>query len=143
LKNGNNNQIAPWPRFFYMLDFKRGRTGFELPPAVLSKENPMKTSDRPLDWGNIFFLTLSPLLAVVGGIYCASRFGVHAGDIALFVALFFATGLSITAGYHRHFAHVSYQAHPMVRILYLIFGSCAFQNSALNWAADHRLHHRF
>ena len=57
--------------------------------------------------------------------------------------MFFATGLSITGGYHRHFAHISYKAHPAVRLFYLIVGAGAKENSALNWAADHRLHHRY
>src|SRR6185437_5359348 len=69
--------------------------------------------------------------------------GIHFGEIGWFVAVLLATGLSITAGCHRHFAHASYRAHPALRIVYLIFGSCALQNSALNWAADHRLHHRY
>ena len=31
----------------------------------------------------------------------------------------------------------------MVKFLYLLFGSAAFQGSALQWASDHRRHHRF
>ena len=102
----------------------------------------MKTNP-PLSWGNILFLTVSPLVALVGGVYYTRHYGIHPVEIALFVLLFFATGLSITGGYHRHFAHVSYKAHPLVRLFYLVFGACAMQNSALNWAADHRMHHRF
>src|SRR5436190_9584971 len=98
----------------------------------------MKNTDRPLDWGNILFLTLSPLIALVGGIWYTHQNGVTALELSLFVAGFFATGISITGGYHRHFAHAAYQAHPALRMLYLIFGACAMQNSALNWAADHR-----
>src|SRR6266850_1694454 len=38
---------------------------------------------------------------------------------------------------------VTYMAHPLVRFFYLVFGACAMQNSTLNWASDHRMHHRF
>lgn len=103
----------------------------------------MKITKRPLDWGNILFLTLSPLTALVGGIYYVGHFGIHPVEAVLFVVMFFATGLSITGGYHRHFAHISYKAHPAVRLFYLVFGACAMENSALNWAADHRLHHKY
>jgi len=103
----------------------------------------MNQPKYPLHWPNVLFLTLSPLLALAGGLYLIPRAGVRPFDIALFVAFFFATGLSITAGYHRHFAHVSYKAHPLIRLFYLVFGACAMQNSALNWASDHRLHHRY
>lgn len=98
---------------------------------------------RELDWGNILFLTLSPVAALVGGILYTRAYGITWMEIALFVGMFFATGLSITGGYHRHFSHVAYQAHPFMRFFYLIFGACAMQNSALHWAADHRLHHRY
>jgi len=98
---------------------------------------------HPLHVPNVLFLTLSPLAALAGALYYIPRYGVRPIEIVVFVLMFFATGLSITAGYHRHFAHVSYKAHPLIRIFYLVFGACAMQNSALNWASDHRIHHRF
>lgn len=51
------------------------------------------------------------------------------------------TSLSITAGYHRFYAHRSYKANPIIEGLLLFFGSMAVQGSALRWAFDHRLHH--
>ena len=50
-------------------------------------------------------------------------------------------GLSITAGYHRLFAHRTYRASAPVRWFFLAFGASTFQNSALSWSADHRAHH--
>jgi len=97
---------------------------------------------HPLHWPNLLFLTLTPLAAIVGAAWYIPRFGVRPYEIAAFVAMFFATGLSITAGYHRLFTHVSYKANPLVRLFYLVFGACAMQNSALNWCSDHRLHHK-
>jgi stearoyl-CoA desaturase (delta-9 desaturase) len=61
--------------------------------------------------------------------------------LALAGLLWAATGLSITAGYHRLFAHRSYRASPVLRWVFLVFGAAAFQNSALAWSADHRDHH--
>ncbi len=54
-----------------------------------------------------------------------------------------ANGMAITCGYHRLFAHCTYEAHPILKVAYLLFGAMALQNSALNWAANHRVHHRF
>lgn len=54
-----------------------------------------------------------------------------------------ASGMSITGGYHRLWAHRAYEAHWTLRILYMLFGAMAFQNSILNWAAQHRVHHRY
>jgi len=103
----------------------------------------MKKYEHPLHWPNVLFLTLSPLAAIAGAAYYIPRYGVRPSEIIGFVLMFFATGLSITGGYHRHFAHVAYKANPIVRFFYLIFGACAMQNSALNWASDHRQHHRY
>jgi len=53
------------------------------------------------------------------------------------------SGLSITAGYHRYYAHTTYKTVPVVEAILLFFGSMATQASALKWAFEHRLHHAF
>lgn len=57
------------------------------------------------------------------------------------VVLLYLTGLSITAGYHRFYAHRSYRTNSFIEGILLFFGSMAGQGSALRWAFDHRLHH--
>lgn len=49
--------------------------------------------------------------------------------------------LSITAGYHRLWAHRAYKAHPLLKVFYAVFGGMAVQNSILMWATGHRAHH--
>jgi stearoyl-CoA desaturase (delta-9 desaturase) len=63
----------------------------------------------------------------------------HAGMFFLLVAL---TGFSITAGYHRLFAHKSYEAKWPLRLVVLLFGAAAFENSVLMWTSEHRRHHK-
>ncbi|GAB0111134.1 fatty acid desaturase [Pseudoalteromonas distincta] len=53
----------------------------------------------------------------------------------------FYAGLSITAGYHRLWAHKTYNAHPAVEFIFALGGAFALQNSALHWSSDHRIHH--
>jgi stearoyl-CoA desaturase (delta-9 desaturase) len=60
-----------------------------------------------------------------------------------FVVLLYASGVSITAGYHRLWAHRAYEAHWSVRLFFMLFGAMAIQNSIYVWAAGHRPHHRF
>ena len=94
-------------------------------------------------WGAAAFLVLTPifcLLAVPSYIY---QWGLHAPELVSFFVLFYLSGLSITAGYHRLFSHQSYDAHPVVKFFYLVFGAAAMQNSAYKWSSDHRYHHRF
>jgi len=61
--------------------------------------------------------------------------------IAGFILLY-ASGMSITGGYHRLWAHRAYEAHWSLRLFYMLFGAMAFQNSILIWASMHRVHHR-
>lgn len=61
--------------------------------------------------------------------------------IAISVALYFITGMSITALYHRYYSHKAYKAHPIVESILLFFATMAGQGSALRWTFDHRLHH--
>jgi len=58
------------------------------------------------------------------------------------LAFLYLNGLSITGGYHRLWAHKSYEAHPVLRWFFALWGAGALQNSILIWASDHRRHHR-
>ncbi|MDC1175464.1 fatty acid desaturase [Bacteriovoracaceae bacterium] len=57
------------------------------------------------------------------------------------IALYFLTGMGVTAGYHRLFSHRAYKTNSFMEFLYLVFGAGAFENSCLKWSADHRVHH--
>ncbi|MFM1770688.1 MAG: hypothetical protein RJA22_3217 [Verrucomicrobiota bacterium] len=95
-----------------------------------------------VSWPNSLFLVGTLLIALTAVPWYLWRFGLDWFQVALFFAFFMATGLSITLGYHRLFSHLSFKASWPVRLLTLIFGAAAFENSALNWAADHRKHHK-
>ncbi len=98
---------------------------------------------KSIQWDNFLFVALTPVIAIGGCIFLVMYDAVRWQTLAL--ALFFAivTGLSITAGYHRLFAHRSFEASPLLRWLLLVFGAAACENSALSWARDHRDHHSF
>ncbi|CAK9795429.1 Acyl-CoA Delta-9 desaturase [Anthophora quadrimaculata] len=57
--------------------------------------------------------------------------------------LYLATGLGITAGAHRLWSHKSYKAKWPLQVLLMIFNTTAFQDSVIDWARDHRLHHKY
>jgi stearoyl-CoA desaturase (delta-9 desaturase) len=65
------------------------------------------------------------------------------GLVITTIVLFFATGISITAGYHRLYAHRAYKANKLFQIFLLIFGTMTMQSSVVYWSHKHRLHHRF
>ncbi len=101
------------------------------------------TSKKQFDWANFLFLTLSPIVAVGGTLWYEIQYGFHWVDIAIFLFLYLLTaGMGISAGYHRHFAHKSYECHWTLELFYLLCGAAALQNSALRWCRDHRVHHQ-
>ena len=53
----------------------------------------------------------------------------------------FISGMGITMGYHRLFAHKSFKTNSFVEWILMILGSLAFENTILKWVSDHRKHH--
>lgn len=89
----------------------------------------------------MFVLTFAAAVSVVP--WYGITHGYHAAAWVCFALFLGANGMAITCGYHRLFAHCTYEAHPILKVAYLLFGAMALQNSALNWAAGHRVHHRY
>ena len=96
----------------------------------------------PKDWIRIAFFVASPIIGFLGTAAWSLVHGVSWWQPALFLVLYAVIGISVTAGYHRLFAHRSYGCHRLVQAFYLFFGAMALQNSILAWASDHRAHHR-
>lgn len=96
---------------------------------------------KNIDWVNTLFLILTPILAVWLISYSISKDGLNTPILIAAVAMYFLSGLSITAGYHRLFSHRAYKVDPVIKFILLVFGAGAFQNSALKWCTDHRRHH--
>jgi stearoyl-CoA desaturase (delta-9 desaturase) len=96
---------------------------------------------KKVNWSIATFLLGTPILALAAVWYSLTHYGFAWADVVLFVVMLYATGLSITAGYHRYFAHKTFECHPVIQFLFLAFGAATFQNSVLNWASDHRYHH--
>jgi len=92
-----------------------------------------------LCWTNICFLIVAHVLAGVGVWWAMTHF--NARTLLLGFSWFALCGLSITAGYHRLFAHRTYDAVSWLRLAVLSFGAASAQNSALHWANHHRIHH--
>jgi len=66
-----------------------------------------------------------------------------ATTVAVAACLIFNTlrGLGITAGYHRCFAHRSFETTPAMRFVLGFFGSLSLQGGLLWWVSRHREHH--
>ncbi len=103
----------------------------------------MSEKRPPINWKTTLFLFGSLGVAVIGTPLYVWHFGVGWLDLMHFVTMAYVTGLSITVGYHRLYAHRSFDAAWPVRLVTLVFGAAAFEASALGWASEHRYHHSF
>src|ERR1700738_3757254 len=97
----------------------------------------------PLVWTNaLMFALMFAAAAILVPWYGLTR-GFSPAAWAAFAILAIANGMAVTAGYHRLWAHRTYEAHWSLRLLYLVFGTMALQNSAFAWCSGHRAHHLY
>ncbi len=102
-----------------------------------------ETVKPPLNWSRVLMFGLTAIVAVTVVPWYGFTHGYSAAAWIWFAVLLYANGLAITTGYHRLWSHKTYDAHWTVRLVLMIFGSMALQNSVLHWAANHRHHHQF
>ncbi|MGQ0697738.1 MAG: acyl-CoA desaturase [Panacagrimonas sp.] len=107
-------------------------------PDVQARDSDHAPLNKP---AAILFSVTTLLLLTVFPLYAWHHDFSGAAWIWFFVFLY-ASGLSITGGYHRLWAHRAYEARLPLRIFYMLFGAQSLQNSILVWASMHRVHHK-
>ena len=103
----------------------------------------VKTSSRKINKTNFVFFIFTPIGAILATVWLYAAGLVRWQDWVLAVGFMLLTGFSITAGYHRLFSHKSYKAAWIIKFLFVLFGSAAYEGSVLEWCTDHRNHHRY
>lgn len=96
----------------------------------------------PMNWVAVFALIFLPIAAIIAIPVYAYQ---HDFSLAAWISMFVLLGVSslgITAGYHRLWAHRAYEATLPLKIILMIMGTFAVQNSILYWGSGHRTHHR-
>lgn len=96
---------------------------------------------RGTNWKTAIFLITYQSLLLLSLPFYLYYATLHLGTFISAFVLLWLTGLSITAGYHRYFAHRTYKAHPIIEYLLVFFGTMSVQASVLRWSFEHRLHH--
>jgi len=100
----------------------------------------MQSQPRPrLHWINIYFVVVVPIIGFVGTRYVP----LSTATLLWSVIFYIFSGLGITAGYHRLFAHRAYECHSSVLALMMVMGTAALQGSVKWWCGGHRIHHRY
>lgn len=93
-------------------------------------------------WRNVGLFVYLHLAALYGG-YLFLTGHVKWQTFLLGTLYYFMSGLGITAGCHRYWAHKSYKAKLPLQLLLTLFQTVAFQNSIREWSRDHRVHHKY
>jgi stearoyl-CoA desaturase (delta-9 desaturase) len=111
------------------------------PSEITADLQQVKSIERRIVWRNV--LLYSGLhLAAAYGFYVAMTQAMWMTLIWSY-ALYIIGGLGITAGAHRLWSHRSYKATAPMRFMLMIFNCIALQNDVIEWARDHRVHHKY
>ncbi|KAI0728866.1 delta9-fatty acid desaturase [Fomitopsis betulina] len=105
----------------------------ELPPIT------RQTLLSEIKWLDSSILFITPAIALWGILNVNLRW-----ETAIWsVIYYFITGLGITAGYHRLWAHRSYNASKPLEYALAMAGTGAVEGSIKWWSRGHRAHHRY
>jgi stearoyl-CoA desaturase (delta-9 desaturase) len=99
------------------------------------KKDPFQFNGT-IKWGTAAFFLLLHLLPIT-----LIWTGIQRQDFLAAFILYVMMAFGITAGYHRYFAHKTFQTNRVVQFFFAMLGSLTFQR-VLPWAAQHRHHHR-
>jgi stearoyl-CoA desaturase (delta-9 desaturase) len=89
----------------------------------------------------VLIVVVVPLLATIFAIYLLWERAVNLSDIILLLTMYSLVALGVTVGYHRMLTHRSFNPHPAVKFIFLVFGSMALEGPAIEWASTHTKHH--
>ncbi len=95
----------------------------------------------PLNIVNALMFAITMAVALIIVPWYGLTHGFSTAEWVVALSFTFLNGIGITAGYHRLWAHKTYEAHWTVRLFLLVFGTMALQNSAFVWCSGHRKHH--
>lgn len=104
-------------------------------------EKLVETSDDyklEIRWRNVFIFLYLHLAAMYSLTLTKKPTSVAIGWIWGILA-----GYGVTVGAHRLFAHRSYKANLPMRIMCMILQTMTMENDIIEWARDHRVHHKF
>ncbi|KAI8886938.1 delta-9 desaturase [Backusella circina FSU 941] len=108
-------------------------------PPLFDEPTTLQNFSKHVNWFQSILLISTPLLAIWG----AYKTPLETKTLWWTLIYYFATGLGITAGYHRYWAHTSYSCTKPTQWALCLAGSGAFEGSIRWWSRGHRAHHRW
>lgn len=119
-----------------------------MPPSDKAKASKVDITSQPVTLGNWYkhvnWLNMTLIAGLpLAGLVAAASTPLNPYTIAWAIIYYYGTGLGITAGYHRLWAHTSYSATLPLRVFLALLGAGSVEGSIRWWARDHRAHHRY
>ncbi|KAG1152593.1 hypothetical protein G6F37_005381 [Rhizopus arrhizus] len=108
-------------------------------PPLFDKPVTSKNWHQFVNWPQSILLLSTPLIALYG-IFTTE---LTRKTLIWAIGYYFITGLGITAGYHRMWAHRAYRGSLLLRWLFSFAGAGAVEGSIYWWSRGHRAHHRW
>ncbi len=97
---------------------------------------------RPAMWAANVTIVVVPFLGVIAAGISLWGYGFNFVQLAVMVGMYLLSGFGITVGFHRLFAHRSFETSAPVKLILGIMGSLAVEGPVLRWVAQHRRHHQ-
>jgi stearoyl-CoA desaturase (delta-9 desaturase) len=82
-----------------------------------------------------------PFAGVLAAIVLLWHRAIDVADLGLIAAMYLASAIGITVGFHRLLTHRAFATYPWLERVFALLGSLAVEGSVLDWVADHRKHH--
>ncbi|CDR42748.1 CYFA0S10e01838g1_1 [Cyberlindnera fabianii] len=92
-----------------------------------------------INWLNVVLVMVIPAI----GLYMTRSTPLKWQTAATAIIQYVFSGISITAGYHRLWAHKAYNARLPLRLFFALFGAASVEGSIKWWGHSHRIHHRY
>ncbi|KAG9308642.1 delta 9-fatty acid desaturase protein [Chiua virens] len=94
---------------------------------------------KEVQWARFSLVVIMPPLATVYAYFTPLQW-----ETAMWTIIFYVmSGMGITAGYHRLWAHRSYNATFTLEVVLALLSSSAVLGPIIWWARLHRAHHRY
>ncbi len=104
------------------------------------------TTDSPLTRTQMHLAMLAavtlPPLGVMWAMYLLWGGWFDWSGLVALVVMYIATGLGVTIGYHRLFAHKAFVTTTPISVFLMILGGMSAQGPLIWWVGTHRRHHR-
>ncbi|KAI9274341.1 delta-9 desaturase [Phascolomyces articulosus] len=108
-------------------------------PPLFDEPTTLQNWHKHVNWIQSILLLGTPLIALYGMLTTE----LQTKTLYWTIIYYFITGLGITGGYHRLWAHRAYRATEIVRWWFCFAGAGAVEGSIHWWSRGHRAHHRW